>query len=47
MGGGAKEHCWWGVQPQFADKQTSFEPNLLIKMTFLQFYRQYNIDEHY
>ena len=26
--GEAKEDCWWGVQPQFTDKQTSFKPNL-------------------
>ena len=25
--GEAKGNCRWGVQPQFADEQTTFEPN--------------------
>ena len=45
--GEAKENCWWGAQPQFTHKQTSFDSNLLTKWTFLDFYHQYNIDEHY
>ena len=36
----AKENCWWGAKPQFADKQTSFEPNLLTNTTFLEFCQQ-------
>ena len=32
---------------QFAEKQTSLEPNLPTNRTFIEFYQQYNIDEHY
>ena len=30
----------------FPEKQTMFEPNLPKKRTFLEFYQQYNVDEH-
>ena len=36
----AKENFWWGAQPQFANKQTSFEPSFLKVLSA-------NVDEHY
>ena len=34
--GEANENFWWGVQPQFDDKHSPFEPNLPKKRTFLE-----------
>jgi len=45
--GKAKENCWWGAKPQFSDKQTLLELNLVTNRTSLEFYQQYNVDKHY
>ena len=45
--GEAKGNFWWGAQPQFADRQTSFEPSLPTNRIFLEFSQQYNVDEHH
>jgi len=45
--GEAKNNFLWIAQPQFADKQTTFEPNLPANRTFLELCQQFNVGVHY
>ena len=42
-----QKSCLIGCKSQFADRQTSFEPNLPTNSTFFEFCQQYKIYELY